>query len=65
MYAFIWEHLPGNRLVKSICALALFLGAVWVLFTFVFPRVEGLSPFGNVTVDRTPSDDASAASAEQ
>ncbi|WP_441251138.1 hypothetical protein [Kitasatospora sp. McL0602] len=52
MYGWIWRHLPGNTLVRSILALVLAAGAVYVLFTYVFPWAEPLLPFGDVTVDQ-------------
>jgi hypothetical protein len=52
MYGFIWRLLPGNTLVKSIIALLLALGVVYVLFQYVFPWAEPLLPFSNVTVDQ-------------
>ncbi|WP_200948275.1 MULTISPECIES: hypothetical protein [unclassified Kitasatospora] len=51
MYGWIWRHLPGNALVRAVLSLLLVLGAVYVLFQFVFPWAEPLLPFGDVTVD--------------
>ncbi|MER5639580.1 hypothetical protein ABT095_21805 [Kitasatospora sp. NPDC002227] len=53
MYDWIWRHLPGNFLVRTILALLLLAGAVYVLFQYVFPWVEPLLPFGDVTVDQS------------
>ncbi len=46
MYAWIWRHLPGPVAVKSLCAVALIFLTVWLLFGYVFPWLEPLSPFG-------------------
>lgn len=51
MYAALWRRLPGNRLVKSLLALLLFLAVVAVLFTWVFPAITPYQPFENVTVE--------------
>ncbi|MFF4384893.1 hypothetical protein ACIQI7_07810 [Kitasatospora sp. NPDC092039] len=51
MYGWIWRHLPGNTLVRSVISLLLVLGIVYLLFTYVFPWAEPLLPFGDVTVD--------------
>lgn len=51
MYVWIWRHLPGGlpgRLLGSVLLLA---AAVTVLMLAVFPRVEPLLPFQNVTVN--------------
>lgn len=58
MYVWIWRHLPGGRLAKSLQSFLLFLGVVALLFFFVFPWVEPRLPFNDVTVDQsrpTPS----------
>ena len=53
MYGWIWHRLPGNTLVRSVISLVLFLAAVLILFTWVFPWAEPLLPFGDVTVNTT------------
>lgn len=50
MYVWIWRHLPGPLAVRLVQLLALFAAAVAVLFVLVFPRVEPLLPFSDVTV---------------
>jgi hypothetical protein len=50
LYGWIWAHLPGNAAVKSLCALLLFAGVAALLWFVVFPWVEPLLPFGDVTV---------------
>jgi hypothetical protein len=48
MYTWIWRHLPGGTSIKTIEALVL---AVCALLLFVvFPEVEPLPPFTDVTV---------------
>ncbi|MFI9270042.1 hypothetical protein ACIGXM_04915 [Kitasatospora sp. NPDC052896] len=53
MYSWIWRHLPGTTPVRAIISLLLILGAVYLLFQYVFPWVEPLLPFNNVTVDNS------------
>jgi hypothetical protein len=51
VYAWIWRQLPGPVPVKSLCALVLIALTVWLLFAYVFPWLEPLSPFGGGAVD--------------
>lgn len=51
MYGWIWQHLPGNRAIKAIEALALLLAVVWVLFNYVFPALEPILPIGRDAVN--------------
>lgn len=51
MYGWIWRHLPGNAPVRALISLVLVLGAVYLLFQYVFPWAEPLLPFNDVTVD--------------
>ena len=53
MYGWIWDHLPGNAALKSLCALVLVGALGWTLWFKVFPWAEPLLPFGDVTVDGT------------
>jgi hypothetical protein len=53
MYAWLWRHLPGPSPVRLIIAVLLFLAVVAVLFLWVFPWVEPLLPFTDVTVDES------------
>jgi hypothetical protein len=55
MYGWIWGRLPGNTLVRGLLSLLLFVAAVAVLFTWVFPWAEPLLPFGDVTVNNGSS----------
>ncbi|MGY1744895.1 hypothetical protein [Blastococcus sp. SYSU D00695] len=52
MYSWIWRHLPGGTGGKAFCALLLVLAVSALLLFVVFPRVEHLLPFTDVTVDR-------------
>lgn len=51
MYGWIWRTLPGGLPGKLVGALLLLTAAVLLLFVVVFPAVEPLLPFGDVTVD--------------
>ena len=51
MYAWIWRHLPGPLVVRIGLAAVLILGVVALLMFVVFPWVEPLLPFNNVTVE--------------
>jgi len=51
MYTWIWRHLPGNTGARSLAALVLFLAVCALLLFFVFPEIEPLLPFTDVTVD--------------
>ncbi len=56
MYAWIWRTLPGGLPGKVVGSLGLFGAVVLLLFTVVFPAVEPLLPFSDVTVDQAPTD---------
>ena len=63
MYTWIWRTLPGGLPGKLVGSLVLLAAAVLLLFFVVFPEVEPLLPFGDVTVgDGTPASPAAAAS---
>jgi hypothetical protein len=49
MYAWIWRHLPGNLTVRLITAVVLVAGVIALLLFVVFPAVDPLLPFNNVT----------------
>ncbi len=55
MYSWIWRTLPGGLPGKLVGSLVLLAAAVAVLFLFVFPAVEPLLPFSDVTVEPGPS----------
>jgi hypothetical protein len=46
VYGWIWRHLPGPWAVKALLAALLAALTVWVLFSYVYPWMEPLSPFG-------------------
>lgn len=51
MYVFVWRHLPGGLAGKLLGSLVLLTVVVLVLFVWVFPAVEPLLPYNDVTVD--------------
>jgi len=55
VYGWIWRHLPGPTPVRLLIALVLIAGIVLLLFTVVFPWLEPLLPFTDVTVDDSGS----------
>jgi hypothetical protein len=54
VYSWLWRVLPGGLVGKSVLSLLLLAAAVAMLFFVVFPEIEPLVPFGDVTVDATP-----------
>ena len=56
MYGWIWRTLPGGLPGKLIGSLVLLTAAVALLFFVVFPAVEPLLPFSDVTVEPGPGD---------
>lgn len=61
MYGWLWRHLPGPLPLRLLLALVLLLGVLALLFLVVFPEVEPLLPFSDVTVDGTSAVDGAAA----
>ena len=51
MYGWIWRRLPGGVLGKTVCSLLLVAGVGALLWFVVFPWLEPLLPFGDVTVE--------------
>ena len=51
MYGWIWRTLTGGLPGKLAGSLVLLTATVLLLFLVVFPAVEPLLPFGDVTVD--------------
>ena len=49
MYAWIWRQLPGPLAVRIGIAAALLAGVVALLMFVIFPWIEPLLPFNNVT----------------
>lgn len=58
MYVWLWRHLPGPVLARALQCLLLLLGVVALLMVVVFPRVEPLLPYQDVTVTPTGGTDA-------
>jgi hypothetical protein len=50
MYTWIWRHLPGPFPAKALAALVLVAAGSALLLFVVFPQVEPLLPFTDVTV---------------
>ncbi len=59
MYTWIWRTLPGGLPGRLFGSLVLFGAVVLLLFTVVFPAVEPLLPFSDVTVVTEPAAAAS------
>ena len=51
MYVWIWRHLPGPLALRLLLALLLFMAVLALLFYVVFPWVEPLLPWNDVTVN--------------
>ncbi|MFI0464940.1 MULTISPECIES: hypothetical protein [Saccharopolyspora] len=49
MYAWIWRRLPGGTAVKAAQAVLLVAAVVALLLFVVFPQVEPMLPFNDVT----------------
>jgi len=60
MYAWIWRRLPGPLVVRLLAALVLVGAVVLALFFVVFPAVEPLLPYSDVTVNQGPGPTPSA-----
>ena len=52
MYGWIWRTLPGPWPAKLLGSVVLLLVVVAMLFLVVFPAVEPLLPFSDVTVEQ-------------
>lgn len=52
MYGWLWRHLPGPLPLRATATLVLLLAVLALLLLVVFPRVEALLPYDDVTVDR-------------
>jgi hypothetical protein len=50
VYSWIWRHLPGGTAVRALLALVLLAAVSALLLFVVFPQVEPLLPFTDVTV---------------
>ncbi len=63
MYGWLWRRLPGGLVGKLLGCTLLFALAVLLLFFVVFPAVEPMLPFSDVTVGDAPGADGPAAGA--
>ena len=62
MYGWIWRTLPGGLVGKLLGSTVLLVLVVLLLFFVVFPAVEPLLPFADVTVgDGAPADGTASA----
>jgi hypothetical protein len=50
LYTWIWRRLPGSTSTRAVEALVLILAVCALLLFVVFPRIEPLLPFTEVTV---------------
>jgi hypothetical protein len=51
MYAWIWRHLPGKLAIRLVIAFVLIAGVIALLLFVVFPAVDPLLPFNDVTTE--------------
>jgi hypothetical protein len=52
MYGLIWRVLPGGRASKALLSVVLVLAVCALLLLVVFPWVEPMLPFNDVTIDQ-------------
>ena len=52
MYGALWRILPGPVWVRIVLVLAILAGVIFVLFTWAFPRVDGILNPIDVTVEQ-------------
>ncbi|GAA1251111.1 hypothetical protein GCM10009676_42400 [Prauserella halophila] len=50
MYGWIWRHLPGSVALRIVEAFVLVVAVVALLMFVVFPWVEPMLPFNDVSV---------------
>jgi hypothetical protein len=50
VYVWIWRHLPGGTAARTVEALVLVTAVCAVLLFVVFPRIEPMLPFTDVTI---------------
>ena len=51
MYGWLWRHLPGPLVVRLLLVVLLLAAVLALLFFVVFPAVEPLLPYSDVTVN--------------
>jgi len=54
MYGWLWRHLPGPTIVRTLTLLVLAVGIVALLFQVVFPAIAPLLPIDQNTVGDSP-----------
>lgn len=55
MYVWIWRRVPGGLPGKLLGCVVMLAAAVALLFYVVFPRIEGVLPWNDVTVSPSGS----------
>lgn len=50
MYALLWRALPGPAWFRAFLLLILFVGFVYLCFTWLFPTIAPHLPFNDMTV---------------
>jgi hypothetical protein len=53
MYAWVWQHLPGNLAMRLVLSALLLFLVLWLLFQHVFPWVDPRLPFNQVAPSGT------------
>jgi hypothetical protein len=53
MYAWLWRHLPGPAGVRLLLSVLLLSAVLALLMFVVFPAVEPLLPYSDVTVNNS------------
>jgi len=51
MYAWLWRVLPGPVVLRIVLLAVLAVAVVLACFTWVFPAIEPLMPFTDITVE--------------
>lgn len=52
MYAWLYRKLPGPTHLRMVLLLALAVAVVLLLMEVIFPAVESLMPYSDVSVDQ-------------
>ncbi len=50
MYGWMWRHMPGPWPLRLVIVLAVLVGVFFLMMDVVFPWVETLMPYGDVSV---------------
>ncbi|MBC7291151.1 MAG: hypothetical protein H5T83_07425 [Actinotalea sp.] len=51
MYGWLWRVMPGPAWLRVVLLVLLAAAVVAVCFTWLFPAIEPLMPFNDITVD--------------